>query len=185
MTEWHPIPGWDGLYEITGDGRVRSLGRVAANGNRYSGKEMTILIRGKYKYVQFRRIGSKKKSERVHRLLALTFIPNPNNWPHVNHIDGNGLNNSLDNLEWCTHAQNMAHASRMGLMAKPGSGKSPGNARLSEESAKALIADYRRGGVTKRQLAAKYSVGFHVVKAAVTGRNYGHVTGLRPTPTKG
>ncbi len=54
-------------------------------------------------------------SFQVHRLIALAFIPNPDNLPEINHIDGNPLNNSLENLEWCTHQYNMQHAWDTGL----------------------------------------------------------------------
>ena len=56
-----------------------------------------------------------KKNKRVHRLLMEAFIPNPNNYPQINHIDGNKLNNSLDNLEWCTAKHNSREAIRLGL----------------------------------------------------------------------
>ena len=59
-----------------------------------------------------------RQNKRVHRLLMEAFIPNPNNYPHINHIDGNKLNNSLSNLEWCTALENRQHAVRTGL-AKP------------------------------------------------------------------
>ena len=51
----------------------------------------------------------------VHRLIAIAFLPNPTNFPEINHIDGAPLNNKLDNLEWCTHQQNMQHAWDTGL----------------------------------------------------------------------
>jgi len=57
----------------------------------------------------------KRKSMKAHRLVALAFIPNPHNKQQVNHIDGNKLNNNVDNLEWCTHTENMQHAHRTGL----------------------------------------------------------------------
>lgn len=56
----------------------------------------------------------KRKGLYVHRLLAMAFIPNPDNKPCVNHIDCNKQNNSLDNLEWCTHKENSVHASKKG-----------------------------------------------------------------------
>jgi len=58
----------------------------------------------------------RRKSHLVHRLVAKAYIPNPNNSPEVNHIDGNKLNNHMDNLEWVTHAENMKHAGESGLM---------------------------------------------------------------------
>lgn len=56
-----------------------------------------------------------RKNKRVHRLLMEAFVPNPNNYPQINHIDGNKLNNSLDNLEWCTSKHNTNHAIKIGL----------------------------------------------------------------------
>ena len=55
----------------------------------------------------------------VHRILAIAFIPNPNNYPVVNHIDWNKLNNSIDNLEWCTNSDNINHAYKMWLKKSP------------------------------------------------------------------
>lgn len=60
----------------------------------------------------------KQKDFLVHRLIALVFIPNPDNKPYVNHIDGNRLNNAVNNLEWNTHAENMQHAYRNNLIPK-------------------------------------------------------------------
>lgn len=71
----------------------------------------------------------KRKNKRLHRLIAKAFIPNPFNKPHVNHIDGNKLNNCIDNLEWCDHKENMSHASKTKLLntAPRTTGKKLGN----------------------------------------------------------
>lgn len=121
---WFPAKGFEGRVEVTRCGRVRSIDRYVDNYP--SGKRM---IRGKeiscskslgYKVVDLRKRDSRGQlnSGRVislHRLIAMTFIPNPLNLPEVNHIDGNKINNSVDNLEWCTNLENVRHAIRTGL----------------------------------------------------------------------
>lgn len=111
--EWFDIPGYEGLYQITKNGIIRSLtyqGKIRdiplirkPNINRY-GYAMMLLTKNKI-----------RKNLSVHRLVALTFIPNPNNLPEVNHIDGNKLNNNVSNLEWCTSKENIEHAFKTGL----------------------------------------------------------------------
>ena len=71
---------------------------------------------GYYK-VDLRKDG-KRKSMKAHRLVAMAFIPNPEDKPHINHIDGNPLNNNVENLEWCTPRENVIHALETGLKEK-------------------------------------------------------------------
>ena len=78
----------------------------------------------------------KYKPKRVHRLLAELFIPNPNNELFINHIDGNKLNNSISNLEWCSHSYNMKHAFRTGLINN--TGEKNGMSKLNEEKVKEI-----------------------------------------------
>ncbi len=106
------IPDYDGMYYIREDGCIfRSDGyEMKGNVNSYG-----------YRVVSLTKDG-KKKDHKVHRLLAIAFIPNPNNYECVNHIDGNKLNNSLYNLEWCSKGYNNRHArSELGIdfHAKP------------------------------------------------------------------
>lgn len=97
----YDIPGYEGSYLISEDGQVWNKKTGAAmHGN--------VNSHG-YKVVSLTKDGCKKDCK-LHRLLALTFIPNPNDYECVNHIDGNKLNNSLDNLEWCTKGHNNRHA---------------------------------------------------------------------------
>lgn len=89
-------------YLVTLDGRVFSLHSMTYLKN--------FLKAGDYVYVK---IG--KKSHRLHRLVAQTYLPNPENKPQVNHMDGNKENNMLCNLEWMTHSENVQHACDTGL----------------------------------------------------------------------
>lgn len=116
--EWRPISGYEGLYEISNLGRIKSF--VGWDGRRHV-KRVTILknttqrINDKYSrsVVRLTKDG-KGKNYKVHRLVAEAFIPNPNNLPVVNHIDGNPLNNNVNNLEWCTQKDNIKCSIEMG-----------------------------------------------------------------------
>ena len=90
----------------------------------------------------------KMYNKQLHRLLAKAFIPNPNNYPIINHIDGNKLNNSLDNLEWCTHKHNTIEAYKLGL--KTISEKHKENARqLGLKSGKKIAQLDLNGNIIK------------------------------------
>lgn len=107
--EWRPVKGYEGLYEVSNTGKVRSLyfgkTRILSPCKNSQGYLQAVLCKDKV-----------PKGLRVHRLVASAFIPNPNNKPEVNHIDGNKANNNVDNLEWCTREYNMRHACHNGLM---------------------------------------------------------------------
>lgn len=99
---WKEIPGYEGLYQVSNTGRVRSLN--------YNGTGKTKVLKqttnkDRYKKVTLFKKG-KCKTWRVHRLVALAFIPNPNNYPIINHKDENPSNNYYKNLEWCTYSYN-------------------------------------------------------------------------------
>ncbi len=105
--EWRAVPGYEGLYEVSNCGRVRSLPRevVYKDGRKCMrpGKVLKFNNR-KYRMVQLCR-----EHLYVHRLVALAFIPNPDNLPFVNHKDEDKYNNRADNLEWITHKDNLAY----------------------------------------------------------------------------
>lgn len=118
---WKDIIGYEGLYQVSNLGRVKSLQRVVkrTNGRPYTAKEKILgqFYSGRDKdYLKsYLSKNGKKKSYQIHRLVAIAFIPNVQNKPQVNHIDGNKSNNNILNLEWCTNSENQIHAYRMGL----------------------------------------------------------------------
>lgn len=118
---WKDIEGYEGLYQVSNFGNVKRLeGKIYSYiTNKYeTRKEHMIKTRvgnRKYKVVNLCK-NSKRECKTVHRLIAQAFLPNPNNFECVNHIDGNKLNNKIDNLEWCTTQQNIQHAYKNNLM---------------------------------------------------------------------
>ena len=109
---WKPINDYEGYYEASNKGHIRSVERLVncKNGKRLSPATILKPSLGQWGYEQvtLRKEGS-KKTVRVNRIIARTFIPNPNNLPQVNHIDGNKTNNNVENLEWCDASHNMKH----------------------------------------------------------------------------
>lgn len=103
--EWRTIKGYEGMYEVSNEGRVRSLDRYAGK-NYIKGKVLSMFKgTGGYTIVSLC-INGKNKSFSVHRLVAEAFIPNPHDYPQVNHKDENKNNNDMNNLEWCTAKYN-------------------------------------------------------------------------------
>ena len=99
--------------------------------------------------------GNKSNPHRVHRLLALCFIPNPSKLPHINHIDGNKTNNDLENLQWVTHEDNMKHAFATGLVNN--SGEKNGQAKLNPDKVRE-IKQLLAIGVSQQKIANSFSV---------------------------
>ena len=102
--KWLPVEGYDGYYEVSNRGEVRTKKKTLrkhAMSNGYF--NVSLFKNGKYKAIG------------IHRLVAIAFIPNPDNLPQVNHKDGNKHNNEVSNLEWATCSENISHAYNTGL----------------------------------------------------------------------
>lgn len=107
---WKDVVGYEGRYMVSNFGNVISLNYC----NSKKTKPISFRYRGTnnlYPYVHLTKNGQ-AKNWYIHRLVAIAFIPNPNNYPVVNHIDENPANNHVDNLEWCTQKHNCNHGTR-------------------------------------------------------------------------
>lgn len=112
---WKAIKGYEGLYEVSSTGKVRTLPHKT-NGVSVPGVELKANMYKGHRYIRLRLYkNGVSKDYMLHRLVAQAFVPNPYNKPYINHIDGNRENNSASNLEWCTQAENNRHAIILGI----------------------------------------------------------------------
>lgn len=141
---WKDVKGYEGTYQISNLGRAKRF---------YKNKPEKILkpVKGQLGYMSYTFcINSKIKTYRIHRLVALAFIPNPNNLPEVNHIDGNKENYSIENLEWCTRSQNMKHGHSLGLIFTE---KASDATRIITKDKLTIIKKMRKLGFTLNEIA--------------------------------
>lgn len=120
---WKDVKGFEGVYQVSNNGRVRSLRRniILRQGITRKGYKMVILCTNNI-----------PKNYSIHRLVAEAFLPNPNNLHFVNHKDENKTNNCVDNLEWCTPEHNCNHGTR--------------NERISKSQKKKKVSQYTLDG---------------------------------------
>lgn len=117
LIELRPIKGFENYYSVDIFGNVYGTFEENSNGRRLLKRKPTIASNG-YEYITLKANGIVKNA-RVHKLVAEAFLPNPNNYPVINHIDGDKSNNCVWNLEWCSRSHNTKHAIDNSLMSPP------------------------------------------------------------------
>lgn len=145
---WKPVlvPGYEDYYEVSNLGRVRIIKSIK---RKYVGRIMKQSLVCGYLFVGLTK-NNKQKCFNVHRLVAQTFIPNPENKPQVNHKNGIKTDNCVENLEWCTISENIQHAWMTGL-TKGSTGKHP-----TEETRK-KISEAKKGSHFSEETRKKMS----------------------------
>lgn len=152
---WKEIPGLDN-YLVSNYGRVKGLPIKTNFGKRIKYYPERILKTKTSNKLSYHYISTSEKGKiyrkLLHRVVAICFLPNPNNYPVINHKDGNKDNNSVTNLEWCTQAYNNKHARDTGL--NNSSGVNHKNSKLNEEQIKTI----RNSNLPQKELANFFKV---------------------------
>lgn len=169
---WKDIAGYEGYYQISDTGRVKSLKRAKRR------VEDRILVQWDNKNGYFictlNKPLTKKTTPKVHRLVAQAFIPNPADKPQVNHIDGNTKNNSVSNLEWVTNSENQKHAvKRIGRCYV-------GNNSPARKLTETQVLEIRSIKRVKKQpsykeIGKRYGVSYGAIAAIRQGNNWKHL----------
>lgn len=173
MEIWKDVEFLNGVYMVSNMGRVKSLDRVVKNIRTRFVSGKIINPSTKDNYYLYVNLGGKldQKCFYVHRLVAIAFIPNPENKPQVNHINGDKTDNRVENLEWVTSLENITHAISIGVMDN--SGENHGNSKLSNEDI-VKIRDMS-GKVFQRDIAKVFGISQANVSRIVRGEMWNHV----------
>jgi hypothetical protein len=179
---WKPIPNFDGLYEVSNLGNVRSLDKFVnhINGNKALRKGR--LLKQDLSNAGYLRVtlsnNRKLFSFSVHRLVAIAFL-DTKNLPQVNHKDCIKTNNTLENLEWVTREQNMQHAVKNNRLPKHMTNKfnmfaknNPNKARKMNNEKAELIRAMSREGIAYRRIAEKLDISLGTVWKIVTNKSW-------------
>lgn len=175
---WKDIKGYEGMYQISNEGRVKSISRHVSRGVLQDKmpftKELILATahdEGDYVIVNISK-NAKSGNKTVHRLVATAFKPNPHNLPEVNHEDGDKENNNDWNLTWCTKAQNMEHAARMGLISSR-----PGILNPAAKLTEAQVIEIRalKPTHTLKQLGEMFHVDQSMIALIVKRKNWQHI----------
>lgn len=155
---WKNITGYEGYYQVSNLGRVRSLNMDVWNGRVFykkAGRILKPIPIGNYLGVQLC-VNKVHKKFYIHRLVAQSFIENPQSKKEVNHINGDRTNNEVTNLEWNTRKENEKHAHETGL--KNLTGENNPMCKFSDETIKEIRTLYKTGKYKQSELAKMFGV---------------------------
>lgn len=175
--EWKPIPNYEGIYEVSSCGKVRSLNRRRLHTfnkgcvmNRYyKGKVLAPVLNGGYFKVTLTRDNIPTQIA-IHRLVATAFLPNADNKPFVNHKNGIKTDNNFNNLEWVTPLENCIHASDTCLL--PTGDKHP-RSKLTEDQV--IQIKYHREGILYKDIAKEFNIDKSTVSDIKRGKTWQHI----------
>ena len=164
--QWQVYPN-NNDYVVSNQGRVKRL-KIKTTHNRVWNERILTNTLTKDNYLKVGvKINGKQKDYRVHRMVAETWIENLENKPEVNHIDGNKLNNSVENLEWCTSSENTKHSYETKLQATPINSYL---GKLSDDERLDIVLSYNSQEMSKKELSEKYKVSKTTINSIINNK---------------
>jgi len=165
--EWKPIPGYEGYYHISNKGVVISDYREVEGRNGVLTGKIKATRRGRYETITLYRDGV-GTGFLIHRLVAMTFLPNPFFKKEINHIDGDRFNNRLDNLEWVTRKENSIHSTHV---LKKNRGENNSRSKLNEHDV-IQIKLMLLAGHKQTEIGHLFNVTNHAIHRIAHGYNW-------------
>lgn len=172
--EWRPIQGYEGLYEVSNLGRVRRVVPMRRGTQPAFGLLKHGINTSGYACISLCYPRQKGNPKMIHRLMAIAFLAKPSDaHTQVNHIDGNRLNNRLDNLEWVTPSQNTWHSIQ--VLGNLQSGEHNPQAKLTEADVVEIRRLYATGNYYHHEIAPMFGVTGGTIAKIVNRQLWGHV----------
>lgn len=181
MEIYKDINGYEGYYQVSNFGNVKSLDRLVLHNYGGNAKKTGIILKQHPDKDGYLSVNLKKKqngsTNRSHRLVAMAFIPNPENKPQVNHINGIKSDNRLENLEWVTLCENRQHAYDTGLQHSfTRQGMKNNFAKLTNESVITIRNIYnKKNGVNFAAIAKMYNVSGACIQVIIAKKTWKHL----------
>jgi hypothetical protein len=175
---WKPVYGYEEYYEVSNLGNIRTIERFVVLPTHSYLKKQKMLTQFKdgrgYNHVKLYDGKGKPKSFTTHKVVAITFLDNPECHPEINHKDGNKLNNNLDNLEWSSRSDNIKHSYAI-RDVRSYSGENAVLAKLTENQVIEIREAYEKGEMTRSQLSKKYGVKYNNIDSIIKRKTWKHV----------
>lgn len=175
---WKPVKGFEQYYEVSDEGIIRTIERYIILSTHSYKKCRKILKQFQdskgYFHVKLYNGQGKSRSITIHRIVALTFLDNPDKLLEVNHINHDKTNNNVKNLEWISRSNNIKHSY---IHRNPNTYKGSGNknSKLTEEQVINIRKEYTLGNITYKQLANKNNVGITLIGYIINNKVWNHV----------